>query len=66
MQQYRVFQGKDTRQLDGHTIRPAEAEAWYWEPGDYDGDILWSEAFATREAADEAARASIADLDDAP
>lgn len=66
MTHYRLFQGKDTRQIDGHTTRPAEAEAWYWEPSDYEGDTLWSEAFATRDAADAAAQAGMTDLDDTP
>lgn len=66
MADYCIFQGTETRQIDGHTMRPAAAEAWYWEPGDYEGDTLWSEAFATREEADEAAQDGMADLDEAP
>ena len=52
----RIFQGTDTRQIDGHTGRPAVPEAWYWEPDDYEGDTLWSEPYPTREAAEAAAQ----------
>lgn len=53
----RVFQGQTTKQLDGHTGQAAQADAWYYEPDDYTGDVLWSEPFATREAAEQAAEA---------
>jgi hypothetical protein len=55
----RIFQGTDTRQLDGHTRRPAEAEAWYYEPDDYAGDVLWSPPYPSRAAAEAAAAASL-------
>jgi hypothetical protein len=55
MVNYRVFQGRDTRQIDGHTGKAADAEAWYYEPSDYEGDVLYSVAYASEEAAYEAA-----------
>ena len=54
----RLFQGHTTRQIDGHTGQAAEASAWYYEPDDYDGDVLWSEPFASRDAAEQAAEAN--------
>jgi hypothetical protein len=51
----RIFQGSSTRQVDGHTSKPAQTSGWYWEPEDYEGDVLWSEAYPTREEAAEAA-----------
>ncbi len=43
---YRVFCGRATRQItaDG---KAADASRWYWEPVDYDGDVLWSGSYAT-------------------
>ena len=55
MENYRVFQGKDTRQVDGHTGKAALKDSWYYEPSDYEGDVLYSVAHASREAAYEAA-----------
>jgi beta-carotene hydroxylase len=55
MENYRVFQGKDTRQVDGHTGKAALKDSWYYEPSDYEGDVLYSVAYASREAAYEAA-----------
>ncbi len=55
---FRFFQGKDSKQID---LRGNEAspDAWYWEPTDYEGDVLWSSAFDTKQAAQEdCARAS--------
>lgn len=57
----RLFQGKDTRQIDGHTTQPAEPDGWYYEPSDYEGDTLWSPPYPTREAAEAAAEAQIED-----
>lgn len=62
----RLFQGRDTRQIDGVSGHPAQTDAWYWEPADYEGDTLWSEAFATREEAAQAAQAGMADLEGQP
>ena len=53
----RIFQGHTTRQIDGHTGQAAQADAWYYEPEDYEGDVLWSEPFASREEAEQAAEA---------
>lgn len=43
----RLFLGSESRQLDasGHRAAP---EQWYWEPIDYDGDVLWSDGFGSR------------------
>lgn len=39
----RVFSGADTNQVDAVTGQRANPELWYWEPADYDGDVLWSD-----------------------
>ena len=52
---YRLFQGWETRQIDGHTGKPAMPTAWYFEPADYEGDVLYSADYADRAAAEEAA-----------
>jgi len=49
---WRVFQGRDTQQVDAHTRKPAQAEAWYVEPPDYDSNVLYSAPFVTREEAE--------------
>lgn len=54
---WRVFQGRDTQRVDAHTRKPAQAEAWYVEPADYDGIVLYSEPFVTREEAETWAKA---------
>jgi len=51
------FQGHDTQRVDPHTRKPAQAEAWYAEPKDYDSHVLYSEPFVTREEAEAWARA---------
>ena len=54
----RVFQGHESRQVtpDG---RPLDADRWYYEPADYEGDVMWcATSYASRE---EAARAAAAD-----
>jgi hypothetical protein len=43
----RIFQGNQTRQINGCTGKPAQATAWYWEPEDYAGDCLWSDPYPT-------------------
>lgn len=54
-QQYRVFQGKDTKQVY-HSRMPVEADRWFYEPADYDGDVIWEGfGYDTKEAAIEAA-----------
>ena len=57
MPSYRVFQGHDTQLIDGHTTRAAEPKSWYYEPETYEGDVLYSEAFGSREDAVAAAEA---------
>ena len=54
----RVFRAEDTRQVDAQG-RPAVSGAWYWEPTDYDGDVLWSSPSKTRVAAISAATDSL-------
>jgi hypothetical protein len=53
----RFFRGADTQQVDGVTLVEAEPDLWYYEPADYDGDVLWSQGYcdllAAREAAEE-------------
>lgn len=39
----RIFRGDSTQQLDA-SGGPADPEKWYFEPSDYDGDVLWSVA----------------------
>jgi hypothetical protein len=48
---WRFFQGHATRQVDAHTRKPAQAEAWYAEPADYESPVLYSEPFVTRDEA---------------
>jgi len=48
---WRFFQGHDTQRMDAHTRKPAQAEAWYAEPRDYDSNVLYSEPFLTRDEA---------------
>lgn len=55
MRDYQTFEGKDTRQLDAYG-KPADPEAWYYEPCGYEGDVLWSEPFDTEEQCNKAAR----------
>lgn len=43
----RVFRGDTTGQVrfDG---KPADPELWYYEPVDYEGDVLWSRGYGSR------------------
>lgn len=54
---WHFFQGHDTQRVDAHTRKPAQAEAWYAEPKDYEGIVLYSEPFVTREDAEAWAKA---------
>jgi hypothetical protein len=54
---WRFFQGQDTQRVDAHTRKPAQAQAWYAEPKDYDSPVLYSEPFVTREEAETWAKA---------
>jgi len=49
---WRFFQGHDTQRVDAHTRKPAQAEAWYAEPREYDSNVLYSEPFVTRDEAE--------------
>ncbi len=65
----RIFQGNTTRQSDGHTGHAAVSEAWYYEPKDYMGDVLWSLAYTTAADAQATADAEAdadAEFDDLP
>lgn len=52
---YRVFRGRESRQLNayGNALDP---HAWYYEPSDYEGDVVFDTGFATRAEAERAAR----------
>ena len=54
---WRFYQGRDTQRVDAHTRKPAQAEAWYAEPADYESLVLYSEPFVTREEAEAWAKA---------
>jgi hypothetical protein len=54
---WRFFQGQETQRVDAHTRKPAQAQAWYAEPKDYESHVLYSEPFVTREEAEAWARA---------
>lgn len=43
----RLFRGDATEQLQ-HDGRKADPELWYWEPVDYEGDVLWSKGHGCR------------------
>jgi hypothetical protein len=58
----RFFLGADTKQVDAVTLRPAEPEYWYYEPEDYDGDVLWSDGYRPYDAACDAAREEFEDV----
>jgi hypothetical protein len=47
-QAWHFFQGHDTQRVDAHTRKPAQPQAWYAEPRDYDSPVLYSEPFVTR------------------
>ena len=49
---WRFYQGRETPRVDAHTRKPAQAEAWYAEPADYEGIVLYSEPFVTRDEAE--------------
>jgi hypothetical protein len=55
---YRLFLGRETRQVQSHTGRPALQDGWHWEPATYTGDVLWDEAYDSREEAAQAAEAA--------
>jgi len=54
----RFFRGASTRQVDGHTGKPALKTKWYYEPEDYEGDVLFSSPFDTYQKVRIAARAA--------
>ncbi len=56
MENYRVFQGDDTKQICGVTGASAAPDQFYFEPADYEGDTLWSVNFDTYEQAEAAAK----------
>lgn len=54
----RVFQGSETRQV-GANGNKANPKLWYYEPTNYDGDVLWSDGYWSREEAETAAGKSV-------
>ena len=54
---WHFFQGRDTSRVDAHTRKPAQAEAWYAEPREYESPVLYSEPFVTRDEAEAWAQA---------
>ncbi len=54
----RIFPGRATKQLT-HDGKPADSASWYWEPADYDGDVLWDRAYVDIDAARAAAQAHL-------
>jgi hypothetical protein len=60
---YRVFRGDETEQVAIHVtgLAPADPNLWYWEPAEYDGKILYSKGFGSREEAIYAAETSRTD-----
>jgi hypothetical protein len=46
----RIVRGDETGQVS-HDGRPADPEKYYYEPLDYDGDMLWSTAYDSEAAA---------------
>ena len=53
----RVFQGRETRQVEGVSGKSPEPLKWFYEPADYEGDTLYSKAFDTQDEAIDAAHA---------
>jgi hypothetical protein len=54
---WHFFQGRDTYRVDAHTRKPAQAEAWYAEPREYESPVLYSAPFVTRDEAEAWAQA---------
>jgi hypothetical protein len=52
---FRFFRGAETGQLP-YKGGAAIPDAWYYEPTDYEGDVLWSAPFATKAEARAASR----------
>ncbi len=43
----RLFRGTETQQLQSDGAK-ADPELWYYEPSDYEGDVLWSKGHGSR------------------
>jgi hypothetical protein len=55
----RIFRGDETKQVTGDSVpRQADPEKYYYEPSDYDGDVLWSIGYDSYAAAYHACGAS--------
>ena len=52
---WRFYQGRDTQRVDAHTRKPAQAGPGM-QAGDYEGIVLYSEPFLTRDEAEAWAR----------
>lgn len=48
---FHAFRGCESHQVDAVTGQPLDAEAWYVEPDDYDGDVAYAGPFSTEEEA---------------
>lgn len=57
---FRVFQGKDTRQVHATSGRKPKPTTWYFEPCSYEMDVLWSDGYATKGEARYAAHMDVA------
>lgn len=61
----RFFQGFQTNQVDDNG-KPAIRVCWHYEPTDYEGDVLWSKPYNSRQdAEDDAEFEANEDEDDA-
>jgi len=51
---YRIFQGWETRQepFEPKAYGFKRSQGWYFEPSDYEGDILWSDPLDTQQDAE--------------
>lgn len=52
---YRIFRGSETEQVDPWVGESADADSWFWEPEDYDGDVLYSRSYESEDEATAAA-----------
>lgn len=55
MSNFKIFKGNETEKQSASCL-PANPTLWYWEPNDYDDDVLWSIGFIEKEGAEIAAR----------
>jgi hypothetical protein len=58
IEKVRIFRGDETKQICSDGTR-ADPELWYYEPADYEGDVLWSKGYGSRAEAYHAAGCSV-------